>query len=93
MLNMDKVNFALTTTEAKIETLTIEKRTALENSLRTLEPREIVAYQELKSIAQIEGKISLEVALWMYNVIGHYGSTKLAEKVVFTQLIAALIGR
>lgn len=83
---------ALTLTNAKLNSLSTEKYNTLKDSLKELEPIEIVRYQEIKSIAQIEQKISLEVALWIYSAIGHWSRTTLGEKIIITQLIAAWVG-
>lgn len=93
MITQEKLSIALESIRAKIKALAPEKLKTLEDSLRTLEPREIVAYQELKSIAQIEGKISLDVSLWIYNTINHYCTTDLADKVLLTQIVALFVGR
>lgn len=92
MIDMNKVNIVLTLTNAKLNSLSTEKYNTLKDSLKTLEPMEIVQYQNLKAIAQIEQKISLEVALWIYTAIGHWAQTSLGEKIIITQMIAGWAG-
>jgi hypothetical protein len=93
MIDMDKISQALTNINAKLNTLSDEKYKTLKDSLdKPLEPSEIMTYQQLKSIAQMEQKISLEVALWIYGAIGSWGRTKLGEKILLTQLFASWAG-
>ena len=92
MLNEEVLNKAIALTEEKLKTITDNKKANLAKNLESLSPSEIVAYQELKSIAQINGKISLSVAMWIYNTIGHYSTAKLSHKIVMTQLIGVMAG-
>lgn len=92
MLNMDKIREALQRTDAKIEALDPVKYEELYLSMQTLTPLEIMKYQETKSIAQIEQKIDLEVALWIYNTVGHWETSPLADRIIITQLIAHWLG-
>jgi hypothetical protein len=92
MIDGQKLREALVRTNGKIEALDKEKYQQLSSSMASLTPREIVAYQEIKSVAQAEGRITLEVALWAYRTIGHWATSPLADKVILTQLIAAWTG-
>jgi len=93
MIDMEKISLALDAINAKLNTLTDEKYKTLKDSLdKPLEPSEIFTYQQIKSIAQMEQKISLEVALWIYGAIGSWEKTKLGEKILLTQLFAAWAG-
>ena len=92
MLNIETINTAILTTEIKLRTLGAANVAVLDDSLESLSVREICAYQELKSIAQCEGKISLDSAIWIYKTICAYSTAKLSHRVVLTQLIAALAG-
>jgi hypothetical protein len=93
MIDMNKVSMALTLTNAKLNALSTEKYNTLKASVDVpLEPLEIVKYQNLKAIAQIEQKISLEVALWIYTAIEHWAKTTLGEKILITQMIAGWAG-
>jgi hypothetical protein len=93
MIDSNKLNIALESIKAKLATLEPSKVAELEAQHKSLEPQEIVLYQELKSIAQISNKISLDVALWIYNTINHYCTANLADKVLLTQIIAAFLGQ
>ena len=91
MLTEEVLNKAISLTEEKLKSVTEDKRANLAKNLESLSPSEIVAYQELKSIAQINGKISLGVAMWIYNLIGNWSRAKLSHKIVLTQLIGAMV--
>ena len=91
MLTEEVLNKAISLTEEKLKFVTEDKRANLAKNLESLSPSEIVAYQELKSIAQINGKISLGVAMWIYNLIGNWSLAKLSHKIVLTQLIGVMV--
>jgi predicted type IV restriction endonuclease len=91
MLNMTKIREAVERTEIKVKTLSESEKQRLEKSLE-LTTRELCAYQEIKSIAQAEGKIDLETALFIYNSLGTWNDTKLSYKIILTQLFAQWIG-
>lgn len=90
MLNMTKIREAIEHAEIKVKTLSETQKKALEMSLE-LTTREFVAYQEIKSIAQAEGKIDLETALFIYNALGNWQKTDIATKAILTQLFAMFL--
>lgn len=92
MLDMTKINEALKRTSDKLIALDMPTYDSLDKSLKTLTPWEIVQYQEIKSIAQAEAKIDLEVALWIYNAMKQWSKSPLADRVIITQLIALWTG-
>lgn len=93
MIDMDKISLALSSINEKLNGLDAEKYAKLKASVDVpLEPKELCTYQELKAIAQIEQKISLEVALWIYSALGRWAKTTLGEKILITQLIGAWAG-
>jgi hypothetical protein len=70
------------------------KKSQVDRSVPTnLTASELFAMQELKSIAQASGKIDLEVALWMYQTIGHWSTSSVANRYICLEVIAALSGR
>jgi hypothetical protein len=85
MLTMLKINVAINHAQIRLNSLSDSQKKALEETLE-LTPREFVAYQQSKSIAQAEGKIDLETALFIYNSLGNWSKTNLATKVVLTEL-------
>ena len=92
MLKIEKVNFAIELAEKKLETFSDAEKRALEAKLE-ISVAELCAYQELKSIAQATGKIDLDTAFLCYNSLGNWSNTKLATKIVLTQLFAAFLSR
>jgi hypothetical protein len=86
------LNQALELTNQRLATLTQQQKDQLESALHSLTVLEIVSYQEIKSVAQVEGKISLSVALWIYNTIKDWGKSPLAHRIVLTQLMVAWSG-
>jgi hypothetical protein len=52
---------------------------------------EFVSFQNLKSLAQIKGIISLEDSLFIYNALGSWDSQTVGTKFVLTKLHADLI--
>ena len=91
MLNMEKIRIAVENAEIKVKTLSKLEKQRLEKSLE-ITTRELCAYQEIKSIAQAEGKIDLETVLFIYNSLGTWKDTKLSYKIVLTQIFAMLLG-
>lgn len=69
-----------------------EKTDALEVSLKTLTPAEIAVYQERKSMAQSAGVINLSEAMFLYRLIGEWGTASLAQKIVVTSTMAQIMG-
>lgn len=91
MLTMLKINVAINHAQIRVNSLSDSQKKALEETLN-LTPREYVAFQELKSIAQAEGKIDLETALFVYNSLGNWSKTDLATKTILIQLYASFLG-
>jgi hypothetical protein len=88
---MEKIRLAIQKAEIKVKTLSESDKEQLTKTLN-LTPREFASYQEIKSIAQAEGKIDLETAMFIYNSLGNWSRTDLATKVILTQVFAMFLG-
>ena len=64
---------------------------SLNDSLELSMP-EIVMYQNKKSLAQLEGKISLEEATSIYNALMDWNSTTIEMKIAVTMGMSEIIG-
>ncbi len=76
----------------KIATFSHEKREKLERDL-DIDLSEIVAYQQEKSLAQLEGLISLDEASTIYDALNCWNETPLETKVAVTLGMGELIKR
>lgn len=90
MLKIEKLQETIEFAKTKLESLTVCQRDQLERQL-DISPREMCLYQEVKSIAQAEGKIDLNSAMLIYNSLGNWHKTDLATKVILTQLFIAFL--
>lgn len=94
MIDMSKISALITGTKTKIAAMDEAKKAQVNRSVPTsLTPSELFAMQELKSLAQASGKITLGVALWIYNTVGHWGTSSVADRYICLEVIAALSGR
>jgi hypothetical protein len=92
MIDIQELREALARTDGKLKGMDKLTYGSLDSALKDLTPREIAQYQEVKSIAQAEGKISLEVAFWAYRLIENWSEAPLADRVILTQLVGAWTG-
>ncbi len=88
------------TIQSKLDTLPKAANDKLAQSLE-ISLQERLLYQTRKSEAFVMGRISLEIANWLYQTIGKRGSLKngnwpagvtLAEKFLAKQLMAQILG-
>jgi hypothetical protein len=91
MLNMPKIRIAVENVENKLKALPDSEKKRLEKTLE-ISILELCHYQQLKSIAQAEGKIDLETAMFIYNSLKTWSDTKLSYKIVLTQVFALFSG-
>jgi hypothetical protein len=92
MITLNQYAQALEQYEQKIKTLSPEALKKLTDAVKDLTPSELCRYQELKSIAQVENKISLDVAMSIYNALSSWTHARLSEKILITQLMARWLG-
>jgi hypothetical protein len=97
---MEKILSVVKTIQAKLDTLTPEKRKALDKDM-DLSFMEHYAFQNKKSAVFASGKLSLDVAQWLYIKLGEVGAESnggwpvgvtLAEKIVVTKAMGELYG-
>ena|SRR6266851_3456215 len=97
---MEKILSVVKTIQAKLDTLTAEKRLELNKSF-AISFMEHYAFQNKKSAVFASGKIALDVAQWLYVKLGEVGADSnggwpvgvtLAEKIVVTKAMAELYG-
>lgn len=92
MLNMKQINDCIVQYDIKLSNVDNTKLIDLDRTLGTLTPLEICKYQEAKSIAQLENKIDLETAMWIYNTLSNWSTVTLSERILLTQLFARWLG-
>ena len=93
MLDMNKINLALDNTKERLKTLDAEQLKQLDKTLEVLSIQELAWYQEVKSLAQIDNKISLDVAMYIYNTLNSWNSANLADRVIITQLMSRMLSK
>ncbi len=76
----------------KIATLPREKRERLDSDLDICLP-EMMVYQREKSLAQLEGFISLEEAMTIYNALNRWDRAPLQTKVAVTLSMGRILER
>lgn len=91
MLNMEKIQLAIQKADLKVKEMSESEKERLTKTC-DLEPREYVAFQELKSIAFTNQKIDLETAQFIYARLGNWSNTDLATKVILVQIYAMFLG-
>jgi hypothetical protein len=84
------VTKAISDAEIRVNQLTDCQKRQLDKALE-ISPREMCLYQEVKGIAQAEGKIDLDTAMLIYRSLGNWAKTNLATKVTLTQLFYRFI--
>jgi hypothetical protein len=93
---MDQPDIAdvVTGLELKLRHSAPEKLDALSRKL-DIELREYVAFQEVKSLAQADGRLSYENACYIYNQLGagpeDFNNRPVAVKIILTQVFAQLL--
>ena len=91
---MNRVENAISKTQAQCKTVAQEKLTALHKQL-DMQLDEYVKFQELKSLAMMEGKLSEEEAMTVYGYLGntleHFNAQSVAVKVVLTKIFSELL--
>jgi len=91
MLNMEKMRLAIQKADLRVKVLPESEKERLAKTC-DLEPREYVAFQELKSIAFANQKIDLETAQFIYACLSNWSNTDLATKVILIQVYAMFLG-
>lgn len=99
---MNRVTAAIEKTKARLEKrledglVTPEQVQELDRQL-DMEPGEYCRFQELKSLAYMEGRLTLDEANTVYSILGettdHFNSQPVAAKSVLTQIFGELLER
>ncbi len=89
MITIEQVNKSISKYEVEINKKPKDKMETLYKQL-DISLSEICLYQEWKSIAQIENKIDFDTAMMLYNKLSTWSSATLAERIVLTQVMAAI---
>lgn len=91
----NKIANAIATLGAKCSTVSKDKLEDLRGKL-DMALDEYVCFQELKSVASIDGKLTLDEAQLVYTYLGntpeHFNAQPIEVKVVLTQLFKELLG-
>jgi hypothetical protein len=87
---MTKLNLLIETVDKKLGTLPLNKVKELDATLE-LSVTEFVNYQELKSLAQLKGLISLNDAMLIYNALRDWDNQTIGTKIILTKLHADLL--
>lgn len=92
----NRIQSAISVCEIKVKQLAAEKVVNLGKQL-DIQFDEFVKFQELKSVASIDGTLTLDEAQTVYGYLGntpeHFNRQPVAVKVVLTQLLAELLKR
>jgi len=87
---MQKVRESIERYEKEIQTKPKDQMDKLFKDL-DISLTEMAHYQQRKSIAFLEGKIDMELAQFLYQKLGNWENTTLAERVTLTQVFLRLM--
>jgi hypothetical protein len=88
-ITSDKVNKTIEKYEIEISQKPKDSMDKLFKEL-DLSISEIVFYQNLKSIAQLENKIDFETAMLLYHALGSWNKTTLAERITYNLIFTMI---
>lgn len=96
-----RIRTAIATVEEVIADYSTERQDAMARRL-SLGLDELSYWQQLKSVAMMDGRLDQVTAMWLYRKLGDAGAlrdeygwpveTTLAERVIVTKLMAELMG-
>ena len=76
--------------DAQFKLIDPKKVKEIEKAL-TMSPIELCSFQELKSLAQINGIIDMDTALFIYNALGNWDKQTVGTKFVLQKLHSELL--
>lgn len=89
----DRIVDAIERAKAKVDALTEDKRNELDSKMGATF-QELVAWQDIKSLAQANGLLNVDEAMTVYAILGgeapspeKFAKQPLPEKIVVTQLM------
>lgn len=92
---MNRISTMIAKVEQTIAHLEPEKAVELSRKL-DIDFSEYCRFQDLKSLAQLDGRLSLAESMTVFVILGnspdHFNAESLVNKIVVTQILAAIMG-
>jgi hypothetical protein len=89
-IGLNALSNLIDSVDEKFKGIEPEKVNAAVKSL-SMTVEEFVSFQNLKTLAQLKGVISLETAQFIYNALGHWEQQTPGTKLILTKLHADLL--
>jgi len=90
-VSLKKLQSLIAVTDAKFNLATPQQQQIVKENFNKISPQEIASFQQLKSIAQINGLFDLETSMFIYDALNNWEKQTLGTKYILQVLHADLL--